>query len=84
MTIRGSVSRHMIVRAISGQRYGFNVPQVEAAVSSEVRSTLSLGSKGTTPGGFSGRITLNQLPVEYRALPQADGSINVGTIFKVN
>ena len=47
----------------------------------EVSGTLRSASEGTTVGPFSGRLNVNEVPLEFRAFPLQDGKVNVGTIF---
>jgi RHS repeat-associated protein len=62
---------------------GVDVGEAEAAVAGEVNATLSMRTEGTAVGPFSGRISVGDTQVEYRAFPLSNGTTSVGTIFPV-
>jgi hypothetical protein len=62
---------------------GLDVAETEAAVAREVNATISTATEGTAIGPFSGRLMINDVQVEYRAMPLSGGQVNVGTVFPV-
>ena len=62
---------------------GLDASAVEESVANEINASLSNVSQGSAVGPFSGRLTINDTQVEYRAYPLPNGAINVGTIFPV-
>ena len=60
------------------ERNGLDVNQVESAVRAEVEIVRpNLAPRAP----FSGRIEVNDQPVEYHAFPLENGDVSVGTIF---
>jgi hypothetical protein len=62
------------VRAI-----GVPVERIESAIESQIRS---VAARACMTGLFWGRVVVDGVVVEYRALTLADGTINVGTYYK--
>jgi uncharacterized protein RhaS with RHS repeats len=60
---------------------GLDVGHVESVVGKEVSAALRGASEGSAVGPFSGRLDVNEVPLEFRAFPLQDGKVNVGTIF---
>jgi hypothetical protein len=52
---------------------------VEGAISGQIQSESLQGANFN--GGFWGRIQINEITIEYRALTLPDGTVNVGTYY---
>lgn len=59
---------------------GLNVARTESLVAREVGAVQQNLTAGA---GFGGRINVNNVLVEYRAMPMSNGSVSIGTIFPV-
>ncbi|KAF0810948.1 RHS repeat-associated core domain [Alcanivorax sp. S71-1-4] len=59
---------------------GLNLSRTQSIVGGEVR----MMRQSLTPGaGFGGRMHIDGILIEYRAMPMPSGSVNIGTIFPV-
>lgn len=58
---------------------GLNQAEVEAAIQSDIESTVKNATQPTT--NFWGRVTVNGQTIEYRAYTLPDTTVNVGTYY---